>query len=674
MQKGGEPLVSRTMTVTKTADNKVWNYQIDENTTLSYSGTITLPDENISSITADNFTNLTAKFDGKLPLRYMDSPEPTGEQNVTLDLEVKKSSTGADIELKDLKIANGTDLVEVQTLKASVDYTSDVDTDELSMKSVKLETTTLKVTTPTYIIDGKLDIPEYVNNNSIKNNGFSLQEDSYFTEVNGRVMCLGEHNETLYDNHINGNVIYTDKSSIEHSINIHKWGDFHKGIDGNVENLSEGESVYDDVEEQDMDNNYTNYIGLSGFNNISIESASCSNIILDSLNINSFEDGDTNRTYLDLQVFCINGANRADINDANGTFTDSLGVVHTLDRQENGRLGTFYEGNSEAIVYNHGHKYIDFDGGDTFDRVTINNVNSECNNPHLSYLNIDTELENHDDGEDYFTHIDGSVKCDDNSSPTQGTIVYTDKSNNTHNLDLDDCQDCPDNGHFSNSEEIRGNVEQLPLNSGDKHYRAVGWILTPSFMRVEGSSCPNTAFDSYDISLHNDGEENIYNSGVIPKKLKFVGDIKNKTTNGEIKGELEVELKNAVDINLTHNADDKPNIKATLKGKIKMPSRPEMIINLGVDNLATENKYSLFYQYDTTVVNGISTMDSNDQNGTIEFTGPSGIKLVVTQENGEIQYGAKSPVTRNGRHIGQLEERDSVPVIKYTDGTFESLP
>ena len=222
---------------------------------------------------------------------------------------------------------------------------------------------------------------------------------------------------------------------------------------------------------------------------------------------------------------------------------------------------------------------------------------------------------------------------------------------------------------------ILGNVEALELNGGDINYRAMGFVLeTPTMFRVEESSCPSPVFQEYEIYLERwDHNDNLYNSGVLPKKAKFVGSIINTVTNGAINGELNVEWKNVEDINLTDDSEEEAALDITLQGKIKMPDRPEMILNLGYENKTDANDYFLSYQYDTTVLNATGSL-VEDQNGTIEFTGTNGIKLVVTLENGDPLYGEKSPVTRNGRKIGELQERAGVPVISYVDGSFESLP
>lgn len=672
MQKSGEPTVSRTLEVTKTSDAKVWTYRIEDNTSVVYEGKVTLPEANVSSITASNFTALTAKFEGKLPLRDIDSTELAGEQTVKLNLEVKKSAEGADIELKELSIKNGTDTVVVKTLKGKAEYDHNTDTDEVTIKSVTLDTITLEATLADYAFKGKLDI-DYVTNTSIAGNGF--HKDEYKTRIDGQWICVGEHNEYIYQDtkNMDGNVIYVDKSAEEHSIAIRDYGYFYDTIEGNVQNLIEGERLRRNAYEE---NNYTSYLGLN-FDNIEISSPSCSNVILEGLSIyvHKNEDNQTS-TNINTRIFCVDSnGNKSNVTDATVSFTDAKGIVHTVENIHNNshytNYHTSYEGNSEDITFDSGSKTFHDQDFETFDRVAVSNVNSECADPSLEYVSIG--FFPRDDNKSILnTYVHGKVICADGSYASTATVVYTDKSNQTHDLIYDAEREF---FHSDPNNRIEGNVEELPVNSGDKYYHAIGFVLptTPMFSVTE-SSCANPKLTRYTIQLDKDGGQ-LYNSGVVPKKATFVGNLKNTKTSGEINAEINVDWKNAVTMDLTKDSEDKAELDVSLKGKIKMPNRPEMILNLGFDSSEASNKYNLSYQYDTTVLNGKATFtDPDDENGTVEFTGTSGIKLLVKVENGETLYGADSPVTRNGRKIGELQERDDVPVIKYVDGSFESLP
>ncbi len=662
--------VERTLEVARTEDSKVWNYTIEENTSRVYCGVVTLPDANISSITASNFTALEAKFEGSLPLAYMDSLDRVGDQNVTFDLKVDKTSVGADVLLSQLSIENGVDSISVENLKGRLEYDHDTSTDETTMKDVKLDTITLKATLENYALEGKLDL-SYVSNSSIASRGFESESTNYETEVRGKIKCVGDHNEEINSNgDISGVLIYIDQSSIEHQLDLQSWGDFYGRFEGNLQNLESGEEIYENV----YDSNLSTYLGLN-FDTVSVSSESCDNLVIEEFYIGV--SSDRNQTNIGVHLSCLeNNGTLTAVTDASGTFTDTTGVAHTLSTtssDEYFNLLTEYDGLTESVPLNEGSKHFDMQNGDSFDRIAISNVNSECQNPFVNYLNIFFGSNNPMDDTPY-TYLDGAILCDDNSTyPSQATVVYTDPSGVEYTLTY-----LPnDKGRFETPDgAILGNVEGLPITEGEKHYHTVGQVLElPSFFRVENSSCSVTTLSEYAIRLDEDWDDNIYNSGVVPKNLTFNGDIKNTTTNGEVDGTLNVEWKNAAEMNLTEESEDKAELDVTLQGHIKMPNRPEMILNMGYENVNdSRTDLSLSYQYDTTVLNGIASLDAEMDNGTVEFTSTNGIKLVVKLEDGETIYGEASPVSRNGRKIGELQERAGVPVISYLDGTFESLP
>jgi hypothetical protein len=87
------------------------------------------------------------------------------------------------------------------------------------------------------------------------------------------------------------------------------------------------------------------------------------------------------------------------------------------------------------------------------------------------------------------------------------------------------------------------------------------------------------------------------------------------------------------------------------------------------------HKLTFYYNYDKTAISGIVSFDKNRKYGTINLSsGNSGVAMKVVVINGKITYGSRSQVTRNGKVVGELQERENVPVIKYIDGSFESLP
>jgi len=104
-----------------------------------------------------------------------------------------------------------------------------------------------------------------------------------------------------------------------------------------------------------------------------------------------------------------------------------------------------------------------------------------------------------------------------------------------------------------------------------------------------------------------------------------------------------------------------------------MPSRPEMALHIGFENSATQNTMEATYAYDTTGISVSGVFDSDMKNGDIVVEAATTIRVDIKIVNEEIDY-ANSSVTKGGLVLGTVEDRAGVPVIKYIDGTFESLP
>ena len=61
-------------------------------------------------------------------------------------------------------------------------------------------------------------------------------------------------------------------------------------------------------------------------------------------------------------------------------------------------------------------------------------------------------------------------------------------------------------------------------------------------------------------------------------------------------------------------------------------------------------------------------------NGDVTVTTHTGIRADMKIENGDLVTDGTGTVTKDAKVLGALEEREGVPVIKYIDGSFESLP
>ncbi len=683
----------------------VWSYSILESNDEKYKGTVTLPTANPKDISLKDFIGtLSVKFDGTVPLEgdaFSDdydnegsSSEPnpnepttddsretralsTDAQTVKADIALTKKSYGADFMLNNVSLTSAGSTIALSELSLNAHYIFDNE-DELDVKHVTFGGAKLSGSTGVYSLNGKLEIPEYVQNDSLKTHSF--MEEEYETYVHADGFCLDEHNQRM--DLSDATATYIDASDIEHQLNANRWGSFYANIDGNIANLNPDDYRYGHSVGVSPYGDYSKFVGLK-FDNISMQSDSCQNIVLEHLGV-EFVDGKTN---VYGQIFCVEGENRRDFEytqDENGTslsevtasFTDANGVSHLFDVW-GGSINTQYDGNSENIALDSGRHNLpqNQQGFVEFDRITIE---SSCENPQLNHLQFSFEPDNDHNGEiSLYTQINGNFVCMDDVMNTyipEATIIYTDKSGITHQSSNDNYHNDGlryDGGNFHG--RIKGNVESLAINMGRKNYNAAGFINTveDSNITITSSSCQNPKVSYFNVGL--DTDEKVYNSGYLPKKVTFDGNITN-ANGGYISGGVSVDWLNAKTMNLSKGSKDFPLVSVDVTGKIKMPSRPEMILNLGYKNPSKDNNFTFNYAYDATSITGAGDFDKEMQNGDIVLTSHHGLKAIIKVVDGDVIYGPQSSVTRNGAAVGELQERQGVPVIKYTDGTFESLP
>ncbi len=210
----------------------------------------------------------------------------------------------------------------------------------------------------------------------------------------------------------------------------------------------------------------------------------------------------------------------------------------------------------------------------------------------------------------------------------------------------------------------------LTFSGAVSGYSMSGTLSIPTY--VTNSSLADKGF----VEEGEYGDESFYNSANLPKIVTFTGDINNTTTGAGLNGTLSVDWLNAVTMDMVadNNSDDKPNVDVSFNGKLKAPANPVMVVNLGYTNPSEANNFTFSYSYDSTVINGTGNFDKEMKNGTVVLTNHLSLESTIKVVGGDIVYGSQSSVKKSGKLIGELQEREGVPVIRYIDGTFESLP
>ena len=192
-----------------------------------------------------------------------------------------------------------------------------------------------------------------------------------------------------------------------------------------------------------------------------------------------------------------------------------------------------------------------------------------------------------------------------------------------------------------------------------------------NYVTLDDSVCPvGSTASTFVQGAFIDSYENIANSGWLPNDVTFTGAI--SRTGASIEGTLNAKWLNAATIDV-ENSLDVPFLDVTLNGKLQMPELPEMLMSLSYENNVTHNTLGASYTYDATVINANGVFDANMSNGDVEITTHTGIRADIDVSNGSIVYGGASNVTKDGLLIGEFEDREGLPVIKYTDGSFESI-
>jgi len=207
---------------------------------------------------------------------------------------------------------------------------------------------------------------------------------------------------------------------------------------------------------------------------------------------------------------------------------------------------------------------------------------------------------------------------------------------------------------------------------------------------IEGAStitaiCSDNSNPIVNVYVWNDTDEAIGNSGNIPKKVAFEGSLKNTKTNGELSGTVNIELLNAQTLDLTTDISEtnEPALKVDLSGKLLMPQRPETLLNLSyetkVNDDAHRHSVTGSYSYDTTLITVAGSVGKTGKNANLVFTNGSGITadFILANDtfvNGNVANSTGSLVKKDGKVVATIEERnDDVIIIKYLDGSFESI-
>ncbi len=318
-----------------------------------------------------------------------------------------------------------------------------------------------------------------------------------------------------------------------------------------------------------------------------------------------------------------------------------------------------------------GMKFIEFDSGMMESKVPGYEINGSIVIPEY-VINNGIQGKGFIE-EKYTTYMHGSMQCfnDQNQTASRATVIYTDKNGEAHSLIA-----LRTGNDLQFFKDFKGNIAGLD-HDGVYSWLSYGGMnnvkkqLDEHNISMEVQGCYNPVFNWLDIEL--DSDENFYNSGKLPKKVLFEGTIVNTKTKSQLSGKLSVDWLNAATFDF--NAENPfPHVDVTYAGMLKRAGYKDMTLMLGYKNETERNLFSFSYAYDATSINGTGDFDKEMKNGLVRLNSHNGIEAKIAVKDGDVVYGSKSSVTKDNRKIGELQDRKDVPVIKYEDGTFESLP
>ncbi len=168
-------------------------------------------------------------------------------------------------------------------------------------------------------------------------------------------------------------------------------------------------------------------------------------------------------------------------------------------------------------------------------------------------------------------------------------------------------------------------------------------------------------------------DDKFYNSGHLPSELTFDGKLRNNKTNAYLNANIDAKWTDVVDANLS-NDSYQPNLDIAVSGVLSMPDSAAMKVALNYVNKGEAKNIKATYVDGDTAVTATTAIPNADSNITVNLSSTTGIEAkIITDNKGNVDYGASTLTNTNGKTIGYFEDRAGVAVVKYPDGTFDSL-
>ncbi len=208
---------------------------------------------------------------------------------------------------------------------------------------------------------------------------------------------------------------------------------------------------------------------------------------------------------------------------------------------------------------------------------------------------------------------------------------------------------------YSSAEDVtdmkRAEVEFVVADVDLKDYKLKGMFRFSNFQK-------NDSFEK--------------NGGYLPEISKFSGTFETIKTGSFFKGDLEIRLKNIEDVDF--EIKERPFVETKLAGELLIPDHEKILVTLYSDELQRDKFYNeLSYTFGTKTIFISGNMER--ENKVLDWD------LLIRNQNSVVMHVIgdevgkfEGDVKRNGKVVGTFETLNSLPIVRYKDGTFESVP
>ncbi len=161
------------------------------------------------------------------------------------------------------------------------------------------------------------------------------------------------------------------------------------------------------------------------------------------------------------------------------------------------------------------------------------------------------------------------------------------------------------------------------------------------------------------------------NGSIAPSSIKFSGTIKGKTTQSEFKGDLMMKIKNFVKSDLTKKNPLLYEYK--IAGELNLPQHDPILLTGYFDEIEKNRYYNeISYTFGAkTIFTSGELLKDEYFKWDLTIRNQEAITMhVVGNEKGEF----KGDVEVDNEKVGKFEKLNGIPIVRFKDGTFESIP